>query len=390
MLHHALAVVAVISALYALAIAVAVVRLVRGIPLLARLAPPDPQRWPRVSVIIPACNEASTIEQALRSRLAEGYPDAEYIVVDDRSTDATGDIIDRLARDDARVLPIHVRELPAGWLGKIHAMHVATARATGEWILFSDADIHHQPGTLRRVVAHCEDKGIDHVAVFPDVWSSGFWIDVLMNTMMRVFSVMSRAWKVGDPASRASVGGGNFTLVRRTALDHAGGLEPLKLEIIDDAALGQALKWSGARQAVLNACGFVGLSFYGSVREAVLGVEKNAFAAMGRFNALRALAAMAAFLIGELGAPMAMLGGHGWVRAVAAAAFVALIVAQLQVGRWLGRPALPSLLAPLGAIIVLVAAMRSMVLTLRRGGVQWRGTLYPLDALRRGMRYVLV
>lgn len=245
-------------------------------------------------------------------------------------------------------------------------------------------------GTLRRVVAHCEAHGIDHVAVFPHVWSSGFWTDVLMNTMTRIFAVMSRAWKAADPRSPGSMGGGNFNLVRRSAFDRAGGVEPLKLEVIDDIALGQALKWSGARQAVLNARGFVGLSYYGSVREAVLGMEKNAFAAMGRFSAGRAVLVITALLIGELGAYVALLGGEGWVRVVGGVGVAVALGAQLTINRWLGRPALPSLLASLGASVFLAAAFRSMVLTLAQGGVQWRGTRYPLEALRRGMRYELV
>src|SRR5438105_2268588 len=131
MLDVVLAGFAIVAAAYAAINAMAAVRMFRGVPLLARLEPPEPARWPRVSVIIPACNEAATIEQALHSRVAEGYPDAEYLVVDDRSTDDTGAIIDRLARADPRIVPLHVRELPAGWLGKLHAMHVALARATG-------------------------------------------------------------------------------------------------------------------------------------------------------------------------------------------------------------------------------------------------------------------
>lgn len=388
-MHHTLfAVLAVVSAPYWLVVAFSVAKVILRVPLVEKLTPRTPHRWPRVSVIIPACNEALAIEAALRSRVAEGYPDAEYIVVDDRSTDGTGEIIEALAREDGRIVPVHVSELPVGWLGKVHAMNVALGRATGEFILFSDADVHHEPGTLERVIAHCQENGIDHVSVFPSVWSSTFPLDVLMNTVLRAFAVASRAWKVADPTSRVSLGGGNFNLVRRSALERAGGLEPLKLEVLDDAGLGQTLKWSGAKQVVLNARGFVGLWFYRSVREAVGGMEKNGFAAIGRYSVARCALAMIGLAVAELGAFAALAGGGGWVRILAAITVAVALGAQLAIGKWLGRPALPTLFAPIGTIVLAFAALRSMVLALVRGGIVWRGTLYPLAALRRGMRYV--
>ncbi|HWO26772.1 MAG TPA: glycosyltransferase family 2 protein [Kofleriaceae bacterium] len=388
MLEIVLAGVAIVAAAYWVFMALASLRTMGAVPLLARLAPREPARWPRVSVIIPACNEEATIEAALRSRLGEGYPDAEYLVIDDRSTDRTGEIIDRLAAEDPRIVVLHVRELPEGWLGKVHALHAAVGRATGAWVLFSDADVHHEPGTLRRVVAHCEQQGIDHVAVFPSVWSSSFWLDGVMNLFLRLLAAGSRAWKVPDPRSRISAGGGNFNLVRRAVLTRAGGLLPLRMEVIDDAALGQMLKWSGARQRVLNARGFVGLSFYSSVRDIVVGMEKNAFAMLGRFDVPRFAVALAALSVCELGPWVVLAAGAGWTFALAAATLALAAIVQLAVARWLGRPLWPTVLAPLGWLTFVFAALRSMVLTLRRGGITWRGTHYPLAALRRGRRYV--
>jgi hypothetical protein len=390
MLQIVLAGLAITSAVYWVLVALASLLAMRAVPLIARIAPRAPPSWPRVSVIIPACNEEATIEQALRSRLAEGYPDAEYLVIDDRSTDRTGEILDRMAAEDPRIVALHVRELPEGWLGKVHAMHVAVARATGAWVLFSDADVHHEPGTLRRVVAYCEQHRIDHAAVFPWVWSSTFWLDGVMNTLLRVLAAGSRAWKVPDPRSRISVGGGNFNLVRRAALARAGGLAPLRMEVIDDAALGQVLKWSGARPCVLNGRGFVGLWFYRSVRDVVVGIEKNAFAMLGRFSVPRFAAVLTALSVCELGALVTLAAGAGWPFVLAAATLALAALVQLAVARWYGRPLLPTVLAPLGWLVFAFAALRSAVLTLRRGGITWRGTHYPLAALRRGRRYVHV
>lgn len=386
MLDTVLFVMAIAAAVYWGVTAIAAVMLRRGVPLLGRLTPPAPARWPRVSVVIPACNEAATIEVALRSRLDEGYPDAEYIVVDDRSTDGTGEIIDRLAREDARVVPLHLHELPTGWLGKVHAMHVAVGHATGEYVLFSDADVHHERGTLQKVVAHCEAHAIDHVAAFPTVWSSGFWLDAVMTTLLRILAVASRGWKVADPRSRISIGGGTFNLVRRTALDRAGGLAPLAMEVVDDAGLGQLLKWSGARSCVVNARGFVSLAYYTSVREAVLGMEKNAFAAIGRFEIVRFAIVLGAICTLELAAPLALVLGSTPI--LAAAVIGVAVITQLAIARWLDRPLASAAFSPFGIGVFAFGGVRSMILTLRRGGIAWRGTHYPLAALREGRRLV--
>ncbi|MEK7768052.1 MAG: glycosyltransferase family A protein, partial [bacterium] len=128
-------------------------RHVAGLRSLGDEAAPEPAAWPRLSVLVPACNEADTLEPALETLLRSDYPDLEVILVDDRSTDGTGAVVDRLAARDARIVPVHVAALPPGWLGKVHAMHVALPHATGEWLLFSDADVHAAPDTIRRAVA---------------------------------------------------------------------------------------------------------------------------------------------------------------------------------------------------------------------------------------------
>src|SRR5262249_1899466 len=134
---------------------------------------PEPKRWPRLTVVIAACDEARTIGPALATLLVSDYPDLEIVVVNDRSTDDTGAIIDDVARRRPRVRAVHVRELPDGWLGKVHALHSGVAAATGEWLLFTDADVHFAPDTLRNAIAHVEAHGIDHLAAAPNVITPG-------------------------------------------------------------------------------------------------------------------------------------------------------------------------------------------------------------------------
>jgi len=154
-------------------------RVRRSVPALSDLPPAPAARgtWPRISLVVPARDEGLHIAGALASKLTCGYPSLEVVAIDDRSTDDTGAIIDRAAASDPRVAAVHVTDLPEGWLGKVHAMARGLERATGEWVLFSDADVHVEPGALERIVAWAEAGGVDLVAVLPRVHPVGLLID---------------------------------------------------------------------------------------------------------------------------------------------------------------------------------------------------------------------
>src|SRR5262249_27703403 len=155
----------------------------QGLPLLADDASPAPPEWPSVSLIVPARNEEASIGPAVRSRLAEGYPALEVVLVDDRSTDGTGAVVDALAREDGRIQPVHVQTLPPGWLGKVHALREGLRLAKGEWILFSDADVHLAPSALQKAVALAEARGLDQLAVLPQLVPTHWLIDAAMASL---------------------------------------------------------------------------------------------------------------------------------------------------------------------------------------------------------------
>ena len=355
---------------------------------LAALPLPVREAWPRLSVVTPARDEAEALEAAVRSRLCSDYPELEIVLVDDRSRDGTGAIADRLATEDPRVKVLHVAALPAGWLGKVHALARGAALASGEWLLFTDADVHFAPDTFRRAVGYCEARGLDFVAAFPDLWPGGVGVDAAISSLMRSLALGSRRLAIEDPRSRASVGGGVFNLVRRSALARTKGFEHLKLEVIDDAALGQMLKWSGARCSVVNGCGLIGLHYYRSLGEMFRGGEKNAFAFVGRFRVWRLLVVVLAILLLEWSPVAALLAG-GWF-AVAGAALLAIDwLGALVLAGWLRRPWLAALLTPIGATLGMLIALRSGTLAMRRGGISWRETFYSLEELREGARFEL-
>jgi glycosyltransferase involved in cell wall biosynthesis len=370
--------------------AYAIFRLRRDVPRLADLALPEPLPWPRVSVVAAACDEADKIEPAARSLLAEDYPDLELVFVDDRSTDSTGAIIDRLAAKDKRVKAIHVRELPAGWLGKVHALDRGLRESTGALVLFTDADVHFSRGALRRAVAYAEQQGLGHLAALPELWPASFLADAMMSVFLRQFMMAVRPWAVGDPKSRAFIGIGAFNLVRRSAFDATPGLEWLRLEQGDDVGLGLMMKRSGARCGVVNARGLVALHWYRTVREAAVGGEKG-WATGLRFSLWRAFIAAGLLMALELSPLLTLLPlAFDPVRPAGYAGFGVLAACAAAVGRatpWNRRAAiLRSLAGPLTAPLLAALTIRAAILGRRRGGILWRGTLYPTQMLRGGMR----
>jgi glycosyltransferase involved in cell wall biosynthesis len=373
-------------------------RLVRRVPVLRSEAPREPEQWGRLSVIVPACNEGPHLETAARTLLAQDYPDLELILVDDRSTDETGEIVDRLATADPRVRALHVTELPGGWLGKVHALNYGVELAAGEWMLMTDADVHFQPGVLRRAVAICEDRGLDHLAVAPDLKPAGFLLDAMVAAFLRTFCVAMRCWKVSDPGSRAYIGVGAFNLVRRAAYDRTDGFPWLRLEVADDVGLGLMLKRAGARSSLANGRGLVGVRWYHSLADMARGGEKG-YASIGHCRLWR-MAAVAAALLGMELAPLVAIvplvglgtvvgfgSPIGTVLLAAGLAMLAAAVASIVIiHRWTRFPLLPGLAFPLAAPIGAALLLRAGLLGAWRGGAVWRGTLYPSEALRRGSR----
>lgn len=372
-----------LSTLWWAAQALALVRAARGLPRVAdmpELCLPD---WPTLSVVVPARNEAAHLERAVQTRLGEGYPALELVVVDDRSDDATGEIADRLAAADPRVGVVHVDHLPDGWLGKVHALHRGLARARGEWVLFSDADVHLAPGTLRRIVAWAERTGVDHVAALPSFTARGPLLAPALAGFFRMFCGLTRLPAAADPTSDVAVGSGAFNLVRRSALDRSPGLEWLKMEIGDDVALGMMLKRSGARQAVVVGAGFVSLAFYPTFAALVGALEKHGATAPAP---LLLAAAFALFTL-ELGVFAALLPSAPPLALALLLVTVALAVfSQALTSRWLGLPRWPALVPFLAVIPLGWGLARSAALAWRRGGVQWRGTFYPTATVRAGAR----
>ncbi len=352
----------------------------RRLKRLATLPAAAPSAWPRVSLVFAARNEGATVGAAVPTMLALDYPELELIAVNDRSEDATGAALDRLAAANPRLRVMHVRELPAGWIGKTHALHIGAQQATGEWILFTDADIHFAPDVLRRAVAYARGQNLDHLAAVPRLTEQGHLLGICVNAFSFAFTVGIRPWRIPDPRSRAHGGVGAFNLVHTSTYRKLGGHEPLRLRPDDDIKLGKLMKAGGFSEFVLGA-GMISVSWYASVPEMIRGLTKNAYAGADYRLWVPPLGVVLT-LLGYLWPFVALFTTTGDARWCYAATIAVMLAVGCDQTRFAGGRWWHGLFLPAGMAVFSYILLRSMVVTHWQGGITWRGTHYPLRDLK--------
>jgi len=278
--------------------------------------PASPNGNPRVSIIVPARNEEDHIGPALTTLLKLDYDNYEVLAVNDRSTDRTGELMDRIASTPeakGRLKVIHVAELPPGWLGKAHAMWSAANQASGDWLLFTDADVHFRPDVLTRALAYAESERADHVVLFPRMIMRSPGERMMIAFFQTLFVFGHRPWKVADPNSKDHMGVGAFNLIRRQVYDAIGTYQALRFEVVDDMKLGKIVKTAGYAQRNVYGADLISLRWVTGAMGMVNNLTKNSFAIMS-FQWWRAL--LSAFALAFLNL-MPFLGiwlAHGWAR----------------------------------------------------------------------------
>jgi Glycosyl transferase family 2 len=342
------------------------------------------EECPHISVVFAARDEEEKLPAALATLVAIDYPQLEIIAVDDRSTDATSRLLDEFAAAHPQLKVVHIQELPPGWLGKPHALQNAYEVSSGEWLVFTDADVQFQRDSLRRVVSLVRDRSLDHLALLGDVKRSGFWDNVLISFFAMGFQLATDPYQVSNPHSRSYVGVGAFQMLKRSAYETCGTHRRLAMEVVDDMKLGKLVKQSGFRSAVAVAQHAVSVEWHIGLQNLVRGVEKNFFAG-AQFSLGLAAAQIFALLAMNVVPFAGLFLGHGWIRAFAAIAVLIALCFHLGVDVVMQISPLYCLTLPVGAAVFAYMVLRSTVVTLRQGGIVWRDTFYPLDELRRGL-----
>jgi len=356
--------------------------------------PVSPSGNPRVSIIVPARNEEDSVEQALNTLLALDYDNYEVIAVNDRSTDRTGEIMERLSKNPHFSQnqgevghPLHVihhTELPPGWLGKTHAMWTAANEATGDWLLFTDADVLFKPDSVRRALAYAEAQRADHVVLFPRMIMMRPGEYMMIAFFQTMFTFGHRPWKVADPSTDDHMGVGAFNLVRRRVYESVGTYAALRMEVLDDMKLGKVVKKAGFAQRNVFGGDLISIRWAQGALGVVNNLTKNFFAVLS-FQWWRTVISALGLAFLNFGPFAGVFLAHGWARLPYGVALASMALIYLGMSWRSAVPVYYFFLHPASTALFIYTLLRSMVLTLWNDGIEWRGTRYPLEELRKGM-----
>lgn len=343
---------------------------------------------PNVTVVVPARDEQNSIEATLESLLHSRGVQAQIVAIDDRSEDRTDEIMDAVAskfeNSSNSIEIIHNRELPPGWLGKPYALALGVARARAQWLLFTDGDVIFAPNALELALRTAIREKADHFVLVPTLTQEGTLAAGVQGSIQALGQWAARMWKVQDPKAKDFFGIGGFNLLRADAVEAFGGMDRLRMEIVEDVSLGWLVKKELHRKSMMVlGPGLAKIAWMRGPFGIVSLLEKNAFAGF-RYSIGTAVVASTLLGLQAVVPLLALAVGPGGV--AACLVFYTSVALSFHANRKLNNvtPFFAILYAP-SVLILAWAFLRSMILTLKRGGVNWRGTLYPLAELKRAM-----
>lgn len=357
----------------------------RARPRIEDETPPRLDTWPAVVAIVPARNEAAHVEEALRSLLVQDYPgEFAVVLIDDHSEDATGAIGRRLRSGQPRPLEVvGARALPPGWSGKLWTLaeglrHAARSRPDVPYLLLTDADIAHAPGNLARLVAKAETERLDLVSLMVKLHCASLWERLLIPPFVFFFQKLYPFPAVNDPARRTAAAAGGCMLVRRRALEEAGGIEAIRAELIDDVALARAIKrrpgggriWLGLTETTVS------LRRYDHLAEIWAMVARSADTQL-RHSLPRLAGTLLgmgiAYLIPPLGLCAGILRADPLLAALALAAWSTMALAYRPTAKLYRLAAFWLATLPLAAALYAAMTLDSAIRHRRGAGGRWKG-----------------
>ena len=339
---------------------------------------------PRVSIIVPACNEEETIETAMLSLVQQDYGPFEIVVINDRSTDRTGAILEKLAAQYPRIRLLEVTELPPGWLGKNHALHYGARAAGGDYLLFTDADVLLEKTTVARAMTIMVAERLDHLSLIFKNIAAGSLLNAMIQDAGAALFFLFKPWAARNPRSRYFMGVGAFNLVKKDVYRRIGGHESIRMHPIDDIMLGKVIKQHGFRQDCLAGYDFVTVRWYETAGMMIDGLMKNVFA-LYNFRVTWVLAGIVIIFVMTIFPVWGVFLADGYARLLFLATVMVRGIAFVRGSVMLGNGirSFPwSLVTPYINIFIMIKAT---VTTLKNKGIDWRGTYYPLAQLRNNM-----
>jgi len=361
---------------------------------------PAPDDAPLISVCIPARNEERNIRACVESALAQEYSSFEVIVLDDRSTDRTHEILRELTRESGSSLPerqgqtpvlqiLHGSDLPPGWAGKPHALYQAAAAACGDWLCFIDADTFLSPSALSSCLAKAIETKADMFTIMTFQIMGSFWEKTVMPLVMTALSVGFSPRKVNDPTRKDAIANGQFILIKRPVYYGIGGHESVKDQIVEDKAISEQVKWNGYRLIVADGQAMAKTRMYTSLPEMWEGWTKNIYLGLrdqkgllylGVFGAIVTLLTALFLPVWPLLGFVWLLNGGGWMAwTVLLESLIFwgyLIAVRARVARGMEISPWYALTTPLGSAVFAAMMITSAFRVISGKGVSWKGRTY--------------
>ena len=339
-----------------------------------------------VSVLVPARNEAHRVlEKSISSMLDQTYKNYELIVLNDRSTDRTQEILEKLRSRNEQLKIIEGIEPDKTWLGKPHALRQAFQNSNGEWILTADADIRFAPETLETVVGYAEENNFDALTLIPKQIFGSFWERLFMPVFGWFCLLAMPLHRVNDPNRKESMGVGNFFMFRREVLEKIGGFESVKAEVAEDLKLAEILKNKGYRLRI-DYAEFIETRMYSGFREIWQGFSKNLFSGIKFSIAKTIFGSLSILLFGILPVFLAiafLLFGNFALFLPFVSAYILQVLIFFVINlKWRGNP-FYALLVPIGLALFLAILANSAIKISGGKGVTWKGrTIYEKGGVR--------
>ncbi len=335
-----------------------------------------------VVIIIAVRNEESALREALTSVCNLDYSNYKVLVINDRSTDNTGNILSEMQAQYNHLSVINVETLPAGWLGKNHALYTGSKSSHEEYILFTDADVVYHKDVLNKAMQYCVKNDLDHLTILPGIVSPLSTLNSVVMTFVIMLTALQRPWAAKIKKSKASMGVGAFNLVKREMYERAGTHKAIAMRPDDDLRLAASIKAAGGKADVLYGRGEIEVEWYTSVKEFINGLMKNIYSGF-KYNALLAAGgALGTLLFFVLPIPLVLVFGNNAARILVICMFLFQLILYGSMPGSNGKWWYAFLSSYAGTVMVYII-IKATITNLYNGGIYWRDTFYSLKELRK-------
>ncbi|MEP6585025.1 MAG: glycosyltransferase family 2 protein [Ginsengibacter sp.] len=337
---------------------------------------------PSLVIIIAVRNEEYALREALISVCNLRYSNYKVLVINDRSTDNTGNILSELQVQYKHLSVINIETLPPGWLGKNHALYTGSTSSHEDYMLFTDADVVYHKDVLKKAIHHCLKNNLDHLTILPGIISPSSRLNSVIMTFVIMLTALQRPWAAKIKTSKASMGVGAFNLVKREMYELAGTHKAIAMRPDDDLKLAASIKAAGGNADVLYGRKEIQVEWYKSVKEFINGLMKNIFSGF-RYNIfLAAGGALGTLLFFVLPIPLVLIFGNNTARILVICMFIFQLILYGNMSGSNGKWWYAFLSIYAGCIMVYII-IKATISNLYNGGIYWRDTFYSLKELRK-------